>query len=137
FYDSLVVFDHRLGKTWIVSTGLRADGSRDAAHARRELERWQQLLHPDCEAASSRLTPHALPPAPVSNVTRDEFVAAIERAQRYIRAGDIYQVNLAQRFAAPLPCGPWEFYLRLGAVSPAPFAAYLDCGEFQLASSSP
>jgi para-aminobenzoate synthetase component I len=137
FYDSLVVFDHRLGKTWIVSTGLRADGSRDAAHARRELERWQQLLHPDCEAPSSRLTPHALPPAPVSNVTRDEFVAAIERAQRYIRAGDIYQVNLAQRFAAPLPCGPWEFYLRLGAVSPAPFAAYLDCGDFQLASSSP
>jgi aminodeoxychorismate synthase component I len=70
-------------------------------------------------------------------LSRAAFICAIERAQRCIRAGDIYQVNLAQRFAAPLPCAPWDLYLRLGAVSPAPFAAYLDCGGFQLASSSP
>src|SRR6266496_3929857 len=44
FYDSLVVFDHRLGKTWIVSTGLRPDGSREESHARRQLDRWQQML---------------------------------------------------------------------------------------------
>ena len=119
FYDSLVVFDHRLGKTWIVSTGLRADGSRDAAHAQRQLDRWQRLLNADCEPPSSLPTHHSLPITPVSNVIRSEFIAAIERAQRYIRAGDIYQVNLAQRLAAPLPCGPWEFYLRLGEVSPA------------------
>lgn len=137
FYDSLVVFDHRLGKTWIISTGLRPDGSRDAAHAREELERWQHKLGADYEASSSRLAPRASHTALVSNVTRDEFIAAIERAQRHIRAGDIYQVNLAQRFTAPFPCASWEFYLRLGAVSPAPFAAYLDCGGFQLASSSP
>jgi para-aminobenzoate synthetase component 1 len=137
FYDSLVVFDHRLRKTWIISTGLRPDGSRDAVSARSQLGRWKQLLDADYEAPSSRLAPHASHTAPVSNVTRSEFVAAIERAQRYIRAGDIYQVNLAQRLAAPLSCRPWEFYLRLGAVSPAPFAAYLDCGDFQLASSSP
>ena len=44
FYDSLVVFDHRLEKTWIVSTGLRPDGSRDPIRARRQLERWKERL---------------------------------------------------------------------------------------------
>src|SRR6267143_1726680 len=44
FYDSLVVFDHRLEKTWVVSTGLQGDGSRNAALARRQLGFWQERL---------------------------------------------------------------------------------------------
>jgi len=136
FHDSLVVFDHRLQKTWVVSTGLQPDGSRDAAHARRQLENWQRLLSVEHET-TARNTQHATRNTPSSNFTRAEFIAAVERAQRYIRAGDIYQVNLAQRFTAPLPCDAWEFYQRLSAVSPAPFSAFLDCGDFQLASSSP
>src|SRR5204862_5003614 len=52
-------------------------------------------------------------------------------------AGDIYQVNLAQRLALPCEWTGWEVFQRLAAVSPAPFSAYLDCGEFQIASSSP
>jgi len=173
FYDSLVVFDHRLGKTWIVSTGLRPDGSRDATLARQRLEWWQGLLgreiddgcavppHPgplpqgegeplraSRRFKSSMLRRSAGNVAPLSeaeggritlssDLSRAQFITAIERAQRYIRAGDIYQVNLAQRLAAPVTCEPWDFSLRLSAVSPAPFSAYLDCGNFQLASSSP
>jgi para-aminobenzoate synthetase component 1 len=136
FHDSLVVFDHRLQKTWMVSTGLQPDGSRDAAHARRQLENWKRLLSVEHEA-TTQFTQPATRITPSSNLTRPAFLAAVERARRYIRAGDLYQVNLAQRLAAPLPCGAWEFYLRLSAVSPAPFSAFLDCGEFQLASSSP
>src|SRR5208282_2323086 len=44
FYDSLVVFDHRLDKIWIVSTGLQADGSRDAARARAQFDFWAGKL---------------------------------------------------------------------------------------------
>jgi aminodeoxychorismate synthase component I len=72
-----------------------------------------------------------------SNLSRAEFLTAVARVQRYIRAGDIYQVNLAQRLAAPCELSGWELFTRLLAVSPAPFAAYLDCGDFQIASSSP
>jgi para-aminobenzoate synthetase component 1 len=64
-------------------------------------------------------------------------MARVEAARRYIQAGDIYQVNLAQRFAAPCLFSGWEFHQRLAAVSPAPFAAYLDQGDLQLSSSSP
>ncbi|HTJ00281.1 MAG TPA: anthranilate synthase component I family protein, partial [Dongiaceae bacterium] len=66
-----------------------------------------------------------------------DFLAAVDRVLRYIHAGDIYQVNLAQRLTAPCPFSGPELFTRLTSVSPAPFAAYVDCGDFQLASSSP
>src|SRR5713226_4871069 len=44
FYASLVVFEHRLEKSWVVSTGLQVDGSRNAALARRQLGFWQERL---------------------------------------------------------------------------------------------
>jgi para-aminobenzoate synthetase component 1 len=72
-----------------------------------------------------------------SNFSRADFLAAVERAQRYIRAGDIYQVNLSQRLTAPCEFLGWELFQRLGVVSPAPFSAYFDGGGFQIASSSP
>ena len=71
-----------------------------------------------------------------SNITRAEFISAVERAQRYIRSGDIYQVNLSHRLTA-LCDSAWSLFQKLAAVSPAPFSAFLDAGDFQLASSSP
>src|SRR5437016_7612426 len=138
FYDSLVVFDHRLAKTWIVSTGLEVDGSRSEDKRQRQLAFWEERMARD----GARIPDHASRPTPhasrvISNFSRPAFVATVERAQHYIRAGDIYQVNLAQRLAARCPISGWEFFRRLAAVSPAPFAAFLDCGEFQIASSSP
>jgi para-aminobenzoate synthetase component 1 len=72
-----------------------------------------------------------------SNLSRAAFVAAVERAQRYIRAGDIYQVNLSQRLTTPGHLSSWQLFERLGSVSPAPFSAFFDFGDFQAVSSSP
>jgi para-aminobenzoate synthetase component 1 len=72
-----------------------------------------------------------------SSLRREDFLAAVRAAQHYIRHGHIYQVNLSQRLTARSTMSGWDFFLRLLSVSPAPYAAYLDCGEFQLASSSP
>jgi len=148
FYDSLVVFDHHLGKTFIVSTGLSADGSRSEDRARMQAEFLNAALTPN-EAGMARHSVRAVgqpsnerrarsdAPHLNSNVTRSDFLTAVACAQRYIRAGDIYQVNLSQRLAVPCPFSGWELFERLLAVSPAPFAAYFDCGDFQIASSSP
>lgn len=138
FYDSLVVFDHEVGRTWLISTGLAADGSRSEVWAAQRREFW--LAHLDSAPATAPVPvppPAAAAVAWSSNFTREEFVARVARVQDYIRAGDIYQANLAQRLAAPCALSGWEFYRRLAAVSPAPFSAYLECGEFQIASSSP
>lgn len=148
FYDSLVVFDHSLNKTWMVSTGLRPDGSRCATRAQEQMEFWAAALR----GAASGGGVNRLSRGPercssggegprtgeiASTFTREGFMRAVAEAQGYIRAGHIYQVNLAQRLSARCPGSAWGFFQRLAEVSPAPFAAYLDCGEFQVASSSP
>ena len=135
FYDSLVVFDHQLGKVAIVSTGLDADGSRSEFRAGERLEFWRSKI----SSPPPDHTFRACAPShePVSNLSRADFIAAVEQAQRYIRSGDIYQVNLSHRLTAASAFTGWEFFQALNAVSPAPFAAYLNCGDFQLASSSP
>jgi para-aminobenzoate synthetase component 1 len=163
FYDSLVAFDHRLGKTWVLATGLESDGSRSEKRAQQQCSFWREKLvgqgtleAPFCEApglpeqdsvvplsAGSNLAPWPLrqgdEPAGrlFSNLTRTQFLTRVEQAQAYIRSGDVYQVNLSQRLAAPFPFSSWELFRALSNVSPAPFSAYLDAGEFQLASSSP
>jgi para-aminobenzoate synthetase component 1 len=94
FYDSLVVFDHRLGKTWIVSTGLDGEGSRDEKRANDQADFWQRQLrgvfplsfpagHKSDEAGRSEGASMGI----ASNLTRSDFLAAVERAQAYIRTG--------------------------------------------------
>ncbi len=144
FYDSVVVFDHRLGKVCIVSTGLNADGSCSEMRAKTQLDFWKcRIQEPEfsCKDATTRRVEEqrasALLRDPSSNLTREEFIAKIGRAQSLIRAGDIYQVNLSHRLSAHSGCTGWEWFQKLSAVSPAPFAAFLDCGALQIASSSP
>jgi para-aminobenzoate synthetase component 1 len=72
-----------------------------------------------------------------SNLSRNDFISKVQRAQKYIRVGDIYQVNLSQRLTTPCEFLGWELFRKLSAVSPAPFSAFLDCGDFQICSSSP
>lgn len=139
FYDSLVVFDHRLGNVSVVATGLGADGSRTEERAQQGLEFWRQrLISNDTlgRVGESELRQQK-ECSFTSTFTREEFIAAVERAQRYIRSGDIYQVNLSHRLNVAAPFSGWELFQRLLDISPAPFAAYLDCGDFQIASSSP
>ncbi|HEY3373837.1 MAG TPA: aminodeoxychorismate synthase component I [Candidatus Aquicultor sp.] len=72
-----------------------------------------------------------------SNFTRTEYRQMIEAAKRYIYEGDIFQVNLSQRFTVDLHTGHWPLYKCLRAANPAPFAAFLGYGEFSILSSSP
>jgi anthranilate/para-aminobenzoate synthase component I len=70
---------------------------------------------------------------------RETFCRLVRRAQDYIAAGDIYQVNLSYPWLARWPHGlaPLEFYLRLREASPAPYGAFLDLGGTQVFSASP
>jgi len=69
--------------------------------------------------------------------TREEYLAAVARILEYIAAGDVYQVNLSQRFHARSEAGAFEIYRRLRAASPAPYAAFLSFGRRSLLSASP
>jgi len=73
----------------------------------------------------------------MSNFSRDEYCAAVHRIKDYIRKGDIYQVNLSQRFQCDIDVAAPEFYQMLRKTNPAPYSAYLDIGSTQILSSSP
>jgi anthranilate synthase component 1 len=75
--------------------------------------------------------------APVSNTTPEEYQAKVLRAQEYIKAGDIFQVVLGQRFQVPFTLPPFSLYRSLRRVNPAPFLVFLDFGDFQIVCSSP
>ncbi len=75
--------------------------------------------------------------SPRSNFTRTEYERAVQRCLDYIAAGDVFQINLSQRFTLPLAEHPWLLYQRLRQTFPAEFGAYLDAGDFQLLSNSP
>lgn len=139
FCDSLLVADRQLGKSWLVSTGLRPDGSRSQSEAVAARDWWMRLIArpqpanpPHARVASTN------PRLPVgSNFDQRTFVGAVAQAQRWIQSGDIYQVNLSQRLKVAWSESPWEFYERLTARSPAPFSGYMRDPAFALASSSP
>jgi para-aminobenzoate synthetase component 1 len=71
------------------------------------------------------------------NQTCAEFESRVSRAQEYIAAGDIYQVNLAQKFSTPFSGNPYHLFEHLLARSPAPGGAFLDFGDTQVLSASP
>jgi anthranilate synthase component I len=96
------------------------------------------------EAALARPLPLAAPavslpplPAPSSNFTKAEFVAAVERGKDYIRAGDVFQVVPSQRFSVPFALPPFALYRALRRINPAPFLFHLDFGGFAIVGSSP
>ena len=136
-YDTLLAVDHGRGTCLLIATGFpEADGPARAARAQARLDAFADWLAAPSEPlpkwTGARLTWR-------SNFSRQTYETAVEKVRDYIRAGDIYQANIAQRFAADLPPGfdPFAFYRRLRETNPATFGAYLDFDGLTVASSSP
>ena len=142
-YDTVLVIDHAAGTCRLVATGFpeTAAAAREARAAAR-LASFADLLGQGADPGAPPGAP-ADSPAPAlrwrSNFTRAGYEAAVERVRDYIRAGDIYQANIAQRFSADLPEGfdGFAFYRSLRETNPATFGAYLAFEGLTVASSSP
>ncbi|MFW6344897.1 MAG: aminodeoxychorismate synthase component I, partial [Halomonas sp.] len=123
-YDWALIQDHERGEAWLVATPER----------RRQALAWL-AAEPPPEAPFRLAAPFA------AELDRAGYLARFEAVQRYIRAGDCYQVNLAQRFSAPFEGDLWAAYRRLRAATPTPFAGYLawpgPAGEQAILSLSP
>ncbi len=72
-----------------------------------------------------------------SNMDKLAYTKAFNRIKQYLKEGDCYQVNLAQRFVADCKGNPWTAYLLLRELNAAPFSAYLNLPDVQILSSSP
>ncbi len=72
-----------------------------------------------------------------SNFSKSDYLAAVERVIEYIKAGDIYQVNLSQKFSADFKGNPFDLFLALFHKNPAPFFAFINAGDHHIISTSP
>ena len=72
-----------------------------------------------------------------SNFTKDGYMAAVDKAKDYIRAGDIFQVVPSQRWAQDFPLPPFALYRSLRRMNPSPFMVYFDLGAFHIVGASP
>jgi anthranilate synthase component 1 len=136
----MVVFDSVRDEISVVTPvrpqpGVTARAAFDRAAER--LEAIVAILEGPLAHVPPTLDPHIEAGIPVSNTEEADFLAMVERAKDYIRAGDIFQVVLSQRFSAPFDLPSFSLYRALRRVNPAPFLCYLDFGTFQIVCSSP
>ena len=130
-YDSALWVDLRKRRCLAVSWS----GNREA------IAFWKQLAlaAPESEGPPDMVPPpdtRSLPDAR-SNFTKAGYLDSICTIRDYIAAGDVYQVNLTQRFESEIECSPWALYKALRRVNPAPKSCYMELGGLVLASASP
>lgn len=126
-YDWAVMVDHHAGRAWLAGQG----------HDVRTSTEWPRLLALFSEEAKASADAFHVTGPVLSNMDQARYADAFGRIKSYIDAGDCYQVNLAQRFAAQADGNPWAAYRQLRQFSPAPFSAYLNTPQAQILSASP
>lgn len=136
-YDIVLAWDHHRGIARMFSSGLpEPDPVLRQKRARERLLFFRKKL-----AALPADHPPVLskPPSWTGNFTGDSYRHSVERVRQFIRAGDIFQANLTQRFTSALPSDfdLTAYYLQLRRINPAPFAAWLRYGDRAIASASP
>jgi para-aminobenzoate synthetase component 1 len=139
FYDRVLIIDHLLNKIFLAALLLPGEKNPLKRKINELKKRFFPNPHSQIIKAKAKIPEKIVPESfPIrSNFTKSRYLKAVEKAKEYIAAGDIYQVNLSQRFQTRLAIPPFKLYQRLQRINPAPFGAYLNFGEIVVASSSP
>jgi len=154
FYDAVMAFDHLEERAYVIATGFPELEERQRLRRARmrleEMKDWLCSSHSAAasEAKQSRNRDCFVAAAPrndrqnkeitlKSNFTPEEYIKTVDRVRELIAAGDVFQVNLSQRFEADLEIPPYELYKRLRMGNPAPFASYLNFQGVTIVSASP
>jgi len=145
--DTVVAFDHAFGRMLLIANAhLNGDASAETEDARAEAEARLDELQERLAAPIPEPPPSGDGVAATelrSNVTCDQFTAAVRRAQEHIAAGDIFQVVLSQRLSRQTPAAPFSIYRALRRLNPSPYMFFFDFDQlvdekpFYLVGASP
>lgn len=156
FYDVVAGWNHESGECMVVSSGRPATGRAGRRRAERRLTEalgWLSGEGPargaiarigDAGTGPASGSPESIPSRPVddapwlsSTTSSAEYEEAVARVIDAIREGDVYQVNLSQRFSAHVGAAPIDIHRELRRRSPAPYGAVVRVGDATIVSSSP
>ena len=139
FFQGLVAFDHVKHSVSIIRNvftegagTLRAKYNAAVREIRATRDRLEKPLPHEAPPRRARV-----PLRVTSNLRKVEFLRAIRRAKQYIRAGDIFQVVLSQRFSTRTPADPFSIYRELRVMNPSPYMYFLRLGDLAVVGSSP
>ncbi len=133
FFSSLLAFDHVKHQIQIIAN-VFTDGAKDGESLR---EKYIAACSEIARLEASLAAP-VEPPPPArrveplqvnSNMTKEYYLASVERIKEYIRAGDAFQVVFAQRFETDLVSHPFQVYRALRVVNPSPYMFFLKLGN--------
>jgi len=133
------VFDHVRHRVWIVRN-VFTDGEGNLRSKYNQAVREIRTTRRRLAVAVAAEHPKRRKPRPLkvtSNFSRAKFMAAVEKSKEYIRAGDIFQVAISQRFAAKTDADPFEIYRSLRVVNPSPYMYFLKLNDLAVVGSSP
>ena len=140
FYDLAIAYSYSQNKFYVVSTGFPEKGLRGEKRAE---ERLKLVLGRLRALKGKKFNNSIVSPSIIngrdilSNFTKASYLNTVDRIKEYIAAGDIYQVNLSQRFTCDLCTDSFELYKSLTKINPAPFGGFLNFGEESIISVSP
>jgi anthranilate synthase component 1 len=136
--DKILIFDH-VNHHIMAVCNAKVEGDPKAAY-RAATQQIDTMVN-DLQRALDY--PKYRPPKPParlevnSNFVQEEFEEIVRAAKEYIRAGDIFQVVLSQRFSTKISAPPFDIYRALRSVNPSPYMFYLDFGPMKLVGASP
>ncbi len=139
FTERLLIFDNMQQKVKVVCNVHLQDGDDPVQAYRQAQQQIEEMItalrqplpmadEPLGGDGKQELTP---------NFSKDNFKAAVERCKEYIRAGDIFQVVISQRFSCKLQVDPFDIYRALRTINPSPYMYFLRFGESLVVGASP
>lgn len=133
FYDVVFIYEHSSEKLTIISTGQPEKGSKKKKRAKARLEQFSTLIakRPDKKHEKPNIGETK------SNFSHKDYIKGVERIQKYISEGDIYQANLSQRFKADFSGSPYLLYKDFRDLNPVSFGGYLEYDDLSIISNSP
>ncbi len=137
FYDTIIAVDHLENRSFLLSVNINQNSQKSTAkrvdHVLEMIRNRSNMPYEE----ESQFNGSRIKRKIISNFSKENYLRAVERAKQYINAGDIYQVNLSQRFQTQIETSPYELYKRLREINPASFSSYLKFDNKYVISSSP
>ncbi len=140
FFSNILAFDHVRQQILIISNVIIENGKANLESryqkAVEEIDALEQMLN-----RPARIPEFGLSSTDTikikSNFSKPDYLQAVEKGKEYIKAGDIFQVVLSQRFTAAITCAPFNIYRALRIVNPSPYMFYLKVKDCAVIGSSP
>lgn len=136
--DTIIAFDHVKHKIIIISNAfIDDDPGLSYKKAVKKIENVIKKIKKNSKVKPVEIEKYKKSSKIISNTSKEKFIDSVEKAKDYIKAGDVIQVVLSQRFKSKISIPPFDIYRMLRTINPSPYMFYIQFDGLKLIGSSP